>query len=94
MRLIPQGRRAGIVSYSAGAMTPAHLDAVGVAPDTAVAGEVPDGEYGRWIMQGDPDVPFGALQGEVVETARAFAAANPKLGAIVRRGQPAVWRDR
>lgn len=82
-RLIPEGRRAGVLTYSAEAMTAAHLDAVGVAADTPIAGMVRDGAFYRWIMQGDPDVPYDVLRAEVVETARDFAAGNPQVGAIV-----------
>lgn len=82
-RLIPQGRRAGILTYSAEAMTTAHLDAVGVAHDTPIAGMARDGEFYRWIMEGDAGVPFDVLRDEVVATAAAFAAGNPTVGAIV-----------
>ncbi len=82
-RLIPPDRRVGVLTYSAQAMTQAHLDAVGVAADTPIAGMPPDGEFYRWIMQGDDQVPFATLQGEVIETATAFTAQNPDVGAIV-----------
>ena len=81
--LIPQDRRVGILTYSAEAMTPAHMQAVGVDPDTPVIGMPRESEFYRWIMDGDPTVPFDTLRDEVVATARRLVRDYPATGAIV-----------
>src|SRR5690606_36044251 len=40
--MLPGGKRVGILTYAAEALTPAHLTAVGVDPDTPRAGFAPD----------------------------------------------------
>ena len=63
-RLIPAARRVGILTYSAEAMTPAHLESAGVAADTPVVGMPRGSEFYRWIMEGDDSVPFEVLRDE------------------------------
>ena len=82
-RLIPAARRVGILTYSAEAMTPAHLESAGVAIDTPVVGMPRSSEFFRWIMEGDDTVPFEALRDEVVATAERLARDHPGTGAIV-----------
>ena len=82
-RLIPPDRRVGILTYSAQAMTPRHLEAVGVATDTPVIGMPPTSEFFRWIMEGDASVPFDTLRTEVIAAAKTLVDQNPDVGAIV-----------
>ena len=82
-RLIPASKRVGVITYSAESMTADHLNAVGVAPDTPIVGMPRESEFFRWIMEGDPTVPFDALRDEVVAIARRLTEAHPEVGAIV-----------
>ena len=82
-RLIPAARRVGILTYSAEAMTPEHLESVGVATDTPVIGMPRGSEFYRWIMEGDDTVPFDVLRDEVVATAERLVRDHPDTGAIV-----------
>ena len=82
-RLLPGGRRVGVLTYSARAMTAAHLQAVGVAPETPIAGMEDGDHFYRWIMEGRTDVALEDLREEVVATALAFVRRQPDLGAIV-----------
>lgn len=82
-RLIPPDRRVGVLTYSAEALTAAHLDAVGVDPDTAVVGMPEGSEFYRWIMEGDATVPFSKLRTEVIEAAKRLVREHPATGAIV-----------
>ncbi|MEM6623551.1 MAG: aspartate/glutamate racemase family protein [Pseudomonadota bacterium] len=82
-RLIPAAKRVGVLTYSAEALTSAHLDAVGVDPSTPVVGMPRASEFYRWIMEGDASVPFDVLKAEVVETAQRLVRDHPATGAIV-----------
>lgn len=82
-RLLPEGKRVGILTYSAESLTADHLAAVGVDPDTPVVGMPRDSNFFRWIMEGDDTVPFDALRDEVLATARRLVAEHPDTGAIV-----------
>ncbi len=82
-RLIPAAKQVGVLTYSAEAMTPDHLNTVGVDPDTPVVGMPKASEFYRWIMEGDPTVPFETLKREVIETALRLVRDHPATGAIV-----------
>ena len=82
-RLIPASRRVGVLTYSAEALTAPHLETVGVDPATPVVGMPRGSEFYRWIMEGDPSVPFEVLEAEVVEAAERLVRDHPATGAIV-----------
>lgn len=82
--VLPPGRRVGIVTVSAATLSPAHLEAVGVAADTPVAGTEHGREFFRVLIRGeseDMDVDLAAA--DVIEAAMRLAAAHPDIGAIV-----------
>ena len=82
-RLIPSGKRVGIITYSSALMNPAYLESVGVPLDSPIIGMNKNSEFARSIMEGDDAVPFDVVQEEVVQTAGRLIADNPDIGAIV-----------
>lgn len=82
-RLLPEGRRVGVLTYSATSLTPEHLRAAGAAPDTPVGGLPRGSEFFRWIMDGEDEIPFETLEAEAVGAAERLVAAHPGIGAIV-----------
>lgn len=82
-RLIPSGKRVGIITYSSALMNPAYLESVGVPLDSPIIGMDKNSEFARSIMEGDDAVPFDVVQEEVVQTAGRLIADNPDIGAIV-----------
>jgi len=82
-RLIGEGRRVGVLTYSQPALNSAHLEAVGVAADTPVVGLPEDSSFFQWIMQGRNDVPFEQLREDVIACACALIDKHPEVGAIV-----------
>jgi hypothetical protein len=82
-RLIPSGKRVGIMTYSGEALNGPYLRAVGIAPDTPVIGMSPSSEFVRSIREGDDTVPYDVLRGEVLETAARLLRDHPDIGAIV-----------
>lgn len=81
--LLAPGRRPGVVTYSAAALTAAHLEAAGAPPDIPVRGLAPGGALASMIRGERPDLDRPAAQRETVEAARALVAAHPGTGAIV-----------
>ena len=49
---LPPGQRVGVVTVSAGSLTPAHLEAAGVAADTPVVGTEGGREFFRVLIRG------------------------------------------
>lgn len=82
-RLLPAKQRAGILTYNADALSKEHLQAVGVAGDTAKQGFAKDSIFYRWIMEGLQDVPLEDLCKDVVNAALTLKQQNPDIGAII-----------
>jgi hypothetical protein len=82
-RVLPAGKRPAIITFSKEALTRRHLEAVGVDPATPIFGMPPASEFQRSIRQGDTSVPFEVLRKEVIAVARAAAASDPTVGALV-----------
>jgi Asp/Glu/hydantoin racemase len=82
-RLLPSGRRAGILTISASTLTPAHLAAAGVPEGTPVGTTEGGREFTRAILGDAPELDVDAARADNLEAARALQAAHPDLGAIV-----------
>jgi Asp/Glu/hydantoin racemase len=82
--LLPPGRRVGVITASRPSLTPAHLAAAGMAPDTPVIG-VEDGQelYRVLVRQDKPELDAAAAERDILEAGRALVAAHPEVGAIV-----------
>lgn len=81
---LPPGRRVGILTVSAAALTPAHLAAVGIAPDTPVAGTEDGRELYRVLVMGEKDdLDVAQAERDVLQAGRTLLARTPDLGAIV-----------
>lgn len=82
-RMLPTGKRVGILTYNGDVLNGPYLDAVGIAQDTPVMGVPQDSNFVRWIKEGDNSVTFDTLRREVVATARRMVTENPDIGALV-----------
>lgn len=82
-RLLPRGQRVGVLTISRETLTPAHLEAAGVALDTPVFGTDGGREFTRAILGDEPELDVAAAREDNVEAARALVAAHPDVGAIV-----------
>jgi hypothetical protein len=82
-RTLPAGRRVGVVTASAGALTAAHLEACGAPGDTPVAGMPSDGAFARTFLADNPDLDAATVERETVEAGRALVARHAGIGAIV-----------
>ncbi|MDF0599681.1 aspartate/glutamate racemase family protein [Psychromarinibacter sp. C21-152] len=82
-RLLPPGRRTGILTISGSTLTPAHLEAAGV-PEGAPIGSTEGGrEFTRVILDNEPELDVEAARADNVEAAQALQAVHPDLGALV-----------
>lgn len=82
-RIVPSGKRVGILTYDGEALNGPYLATVGVATDTPVVGMPKTSEFVRSIRNGDDTVPFEVLRAEVLAAADRLVAAHPDVGAIV-----------
>ena len=82
--MLPPGRRVGIVTVSAAALTPAHLAAAGVAPDTPVAGTENGAEFYRVLIKAEKDdLDVVLAERDILDAGRALVLRHPEVGAIV-----------
>jgi hypothetical protein len=82
-RLLPAGRRAGVITFSKSLLTTEHLLAAGAAADTPVEGVPPDGTLATVIRRGEQTLDARLVEAEVVDAGKRLAAARPDLGAVV-----------
>ncbi|MFZ5780811.1 MAG: aspartate/glutamate racemase family protein [Pseudomonadota bacterium] len=81
---LPPGRRVGIVTVSAGSLTPAHLEGAGVPADAPIAGTEDGREFFRVLIKGEKqDLDIDLARRDIVEAGRDLVARHPEVGAIV-----------
>jgi hypothetical protein len=81
---LPPGKRVGVITVSAGSLTPRHLAAAGVPLDTPIAGTENGQEFFRVLILGEAqDMDVGLAARDILNAGRALVAAHPEVGAIV-----------
>ena len=82
-RMLPAGRKVGIVTISAASLSEEHLCAAGIAPQTPVAGTDAGREFTARILSDARSIDFALARADVVEAALRLQRECPELGAIV-----------
>ena len=82
-RLLPPGRRAGVLTVSAADLSAAHLAAAGAPADTPVAGTDSGRELSRVLLGDLPSLDVEAAEQDVLDAADALLRDHPEVGAIV-----------
>lgn len=82
-RLLPPGKRVGILTVSASTLSPDHLKAAGVALDTPVVGTEGGRVFTRDILGDRPEIDFEACRLDLLDAARELVQRNPEVGGIV-----------
>ncbi len=82
-RLLPPGRRAGILTISAATLTAEHLEKAGINPTTPVMGTDGGREFSRAVLDDEPEMDVELARQDNVAAARTLVERNPDLGAIV-----------
>lgn len=82
-RLLPKGKRAGILTISASTLTPLHLEKAGVPAGTPVGSTEGGREFTRAILGNELELDVDAARQDNVDAALALLRDNPDLGAFV-----------
>ena len=77
-RLLPPGRRAGILTVSSVDLHPEHLVAAGVAADTPVVGTESGRELSRVLLGDLPELDVEAAQQDVLDAADTLVRSHPE----------------
>lgn len=81
---LPPDQRVGVVTVSAGSLTPAHLEAAGVPADTPVCGTEGGREFFRVLIRAEKDdMDVDLAEQDVVEAGHELLRRHPDVGAIV-----------
>lgn len=82
-RALPSGKRPGVITIAAAALTRAHLLAAGADPDTPVIGVDPAGEFAQAILGDRATLDVAAAEREVLAAGEQLLARHAEVGAIV-----------
>ena len=82
-RLLPPGRRVGVLTVSAADLSPEHLAAAGAPADTPVAGTDSGRELSRVLLGDLPRLDVEAAEQDVLDAAGALLRDHPRVGALV-----------
>ena len=82
-RLLPPGKRAGILTIDARRITPDHLSAAGIAPDTPLMGCENGVEFHVFTHRGDGRLDCALAERDILEAGAELVRRHPEVGAIV-----------
>lgn len=82
-RLLPPGKKAGIITISAGSLTPEHLEKAGVDPATPVVGTEDGTEFTRAVVGDELALDPAAAEQDILAAGDTLLERHPDVGAIV-----------
>lgn len=82
-RLLPPGRRVGILTISRASLTPEHLIAAGVAADTPVVGTDDGTEFTRALLGDEMALDVAAAERDILEAGARLLERYPEVGAVL-----------
>jgi len=82
-RVLPAGRKVGILTISAKTLTPEHLAAAGVNADTPVVGTDEGREFTRAILGDEPVLDVAAAERDIIDAGEALVHRHPQVGAVL-----------
>jgi Asp/Glu/hydantoin racemase len=82
-RMLPKGRRVGVLTANRDSFTPGHLTAVGADPDTPVRGMPVGSTFRSHSREARPIIDRDRHEEEVLEQVGQLLAEHPDIGAIV-----------
>jgi len=80
--LLPQGKRAGILTISSSSLTPAHLKAAGVPENTPICTTEGRAEFTRAILDSESEMDIAAARQDNIDAAIQLAL-DKSVGAII-----------
>lgn len=82
-RMLPPGKRAGILTVSGATLTKEHLKAAGAAEDAPVMGTEDGEEFTRVLLNDELMLDAAAAERDLLNAGAALVARHPTVGAIV-----------
>ncbi len=81
--MLPAGKRCGVITFDAAALSARHLACAGAPPDTPIEGMPAAGALRRAIDGDETELDTDAVRRELVQAARKLLAREPNIGALV-----------
>ena len=82
-RLLPPGRRVGVLTVEASSLTPQHLECAGARPDTPIEGTEGGAEFTRVLLGDELELDVERAREDVVAASRRLVERKRDVGAIV-----------
>jgi hypothetical protein len=82
-RLLPPGRRVGVLTVSAASLTREHLVAAGADPETPVIGTECGSEFTRVMLHDEARLDAVAAERDILDAGDALVARYPETGAVL-----------
>jgi len=82
-RLLPPGRRVGILTVSKASLTSEHLAAAGVALDAPVVGTDDGREFTRVLLGNELELDVDAAERDILDAGDRLVARHPEVGAVL-----------
>jgi hypothetical protein len=82
-RTLPAGKRPGVITIDAAALTGRHFTAVGADPATPVVGVDPNGAFARAILGDLPSLDTAAAEREILAAGERLVAGHRDVAAVV-----------
>ena len=82
-RILPPGKRVGVLTVSAASLTPEHFIAAGADPATPVVGTDNGREFTKVMLDEKHTLDAALAERDILDAGDALVAAHPDIGAVV-----------
>jgi len=82
-RLLPPGKRVGVLSVHGDRVTPEHWKSVGAALDTPVMGTEGGREFTRVLLEDEMEMDYEKAEQDILEAGDKLLQKHPEVGALV-----------
>ncbi|HEY8871624.1 MAG TPA: aspartate/glutamate racemase family protein, partial [Stellaceae bacterium] len=82
-RVLPRGKRAGVLTISAASLTREHLIAAGADPDTPVVGTDGGREFTRAILGDEERLDAALAERDILDAGDMLLEQHPETGAVL-----------
>ncbi|MBV9828332.1 MAG: aspartate/glutamate racemase family protein [Alphaproteobacteria bacterium] len=82
-RMLPPGKRVGILTVSAATLSREHLVLAGVDPDTPVVGTDGGREFSRVMLNSEERMDVAAAERDILDASDELLARYPDIGAVL-----------
>jgi hypothetical protein len=82
-RILPPGKRVGVLTVSAASLTPEHMIAAGADPKTPIVGTENGREFTRVMLDEKHTLDAAAAERDILEAGEALVSKHENIGAVV-----------